>query len=95
MDAALSVLRRAGLSDSDAVQAFHAIGGYIFGFVMMETGRVFGSQQEDAPPSQDGVAEQLPSIAACAPYLTECDFDEQFEFGLDLMLEGLRAKVDG
>jgi hypothetical protein len=32
-------------------------------------------------------------VAACAPYLAECDLDAQFEFGLDLMLEGLRAKI--
>ena len=38
-------------------------------------------------------ADRLPSVAACAPFFADCDFDEQFEFGLDLMIEGLRAKV--
>jgi TetR/AcrR family tetracycline transcriptional repressor len=95
MDAALTALRNSGLSDSDAVQAFHAIGGYIFGFVMMESGRLFGTGETDPKVFPQIPAELLPSVAACMPYLAKCDFDEQFEFGLDLMLEGLRAKVGG
>jgi len=92
MDVALTALRNAGLSERDAVQAFHTIGGYIFGYVMMETGRLFGDPA-DAHDVPDISPQRLPSVAACAPYLASCDFDEQFEFGLDLMIEGLRAKV--
>jgi TetR/AcrR family tetracycline transcriptional repressor len=92
MDAALLALRRAGLSDRDAVQAFNTIGGYIFGSVMMESGRLFGGHDHAGafPPVE---TDRFPSFAACAPYLADCDFDEQFEFGLDLMLEGIRAKI--
>jgi TetR/AcrR family tetracycline transcriptional repressor len=92
MEAALSALRRAGLSERDAVHAFHTIGGYIFGYVMMESGRLFGGNghEVDFPIVSP---EELPNIAACAPFLSSCDHDEQFEFGLDLMLEGIRAKI--
>src|SRR3954451_7138131 len=94
MDAALSALRRAGLSESDAAQSFNTIGSFIFGSVMMETGQPFGSgEQPGAFPS--GIAADLPNVAACAQYLSECDLDAQFEFGLDLMLDGLRAKIGG
>lgn len=93
MDATLTTLRSAGLSDSDAVQAFHAIGGYIFGFVLMESGRLYGALEADPKVFPQISAGQLQSVSACIPYLAECDFDEQFEFGLDLMLEGLHAKV--
>ena len=48
MDAALSALRRAGLSEADAVQAFHTIGSFIFGSVMMETGEPFGGREPAA-----------------------------------------------
>jgi len=92
MDAALLALRRAGLSDRDAVQAFHTIGGYIFGSVMMESGQLFGGHEHAGalPPVP---ADLLPSVAACMPFLSNYDHDEQFEFGLDLMLEGIRAKI--
>ncbi len=90
MEFALSVLRRAGLSDRDALQAFHAFGGYIQGFVMMELGPMWNDKEtaRPAPP-----AELFPSIAATRRYIAGCDADEQFEFGLDLMLEGLRSKL--
>jgi TetR/AcrR family tetracycline transcriptional repressor len=92
MDAALSALRRAGLSEADAAQAFHTIGSFIFGSVMMDTGQPFGSGgHPGAFPT--GIEAELPNVAACGPYLAECDLDAQFEFGLDLMLEGLRAKI--
>ncbi len=89
MEFALSVLRGAGLSDRDALQAFHAFGGYIQGFVMMELGlwNAEGHAEFTLP------AELFPSMAATMPHLVDCGTDEQFEFGLDLMLEGLRAKL--
>jgi len=93
MDVALTALRNAGLSERDAVQAFHTIGGYIFGYVMMETGRLFGDADDAAHDFPDVSPQRLPSVVACAPFLVDCDFDEQFEFGLDLMIEGLRAKI--
>ena len=40
MEFALRLFREAGLSDRDCVQAFHAFGGYIQGFVMMEGGTI-------------------------------------------------------
>jgi AcrR family transcriptional regulator len=92
MDAALSALRQAGLSEADAAQAFHTIGSFIFGSVMMETGQPFGGR-EPAPSFPVGIELELPNVAACAPFLAACDLDEQFEFGLDLMLDGLRAKI--
>jgi TetR/AcrR family tetracycline transcriptional repressor len=91
VDRALGALMRAGLSPEDAVQAFHTMGGYIFGYVLMETGQLFGDEPgHDVPPD---AAELLPNLAVTAPFLHDCDFDAQFAFGLDLMLEGLRAKV--
>lgn len=97
MEVALRALGEAGLSQADAVQAFHAIGGYIFGFVAMETGGLFGpgpGAAADPDDHAEGIAlGTLPCVTAALPYLARCDFDQQFEFGLDLMIEGLRAKV--
>ena len=94
---ALQILRRAGLSERDTVHAFQAIGGYIFGFVMMEIGNVAPGR-----PGSDDVAHHLqqlsgefPCFAALFPVMAECDMDATFEFGLDLLLEGIRAKASG
>ena len=89
---ALRLFMEAGLSDRDAVQAFHAFGGYIQGFVMMEAGSMKERHEEHflgaaIPP------EEFPALAAASRYWADCDADEQFEFGLDLLIRGLQAKV--
>jgi TetR/AcrR family transcriptional regulator, tetracycline repressor protein len=99
MDSALGVLRRAGLSDRDAAQAFNALGGYILGFVMMEQGLMIGNDDEHAR-QHDLAAEALQgsglvNVMACLPHFTDCTPDNQFDFGLDLMIRGIQAGVDG
>jgi AcrR family transcriptional regulator len=90
---ALGLLREAGLSDRDTVQAFHAFGGYIQGFVMMEGGSIKGSGPEAGGRFANVPPEAFPVLAAVGRHFAECDADEQFEFGLDLMIRGLQARV--
>jgi hypothetical protein len=78
------------------VQAFHALGGYIQGFVMMEGGSIHKSEAaggvfEDASTQLDPDA--FPALRAVSRYFADCSADEQFEFGLDLLVRGLQAKV--
>ena len=35
----------------------------------------------------------LPNVVACIPFFADCSTDEQFDFGLDLMISGIRARV--
>jgi AcrR family transcriptional regulator len=99
MDAALSLLRKAGLSERDAAQAFNALGGYILGFVVMEQGLMLGNddgharQHDEAFEALQGSG--LENVMACFPHFTDCDTDQQFEFGLDLIFRGIRAGVAG
>ena len=89
---ALTLFREAGLSDRDTVQAFHAFGGYIQGFVMMEAGSIKDRHEEHFLGAEIPL-EDFPTLAAVSRHWAECDPDEQFEFGLDLMIRGLQAKV--
>jgi TetR/AcrR family transcriptional regulator, tetracycline repressor protein len=95
---ALRILRSCGLTDRDTAQAFHAFGGYIQGFVMMELGSIAGGSDEVHQKAHAELAAKLPdefaALQACSPYFAECDPDEQFEFGLDLLIRGLEAKAN-
>ena len=97
MDAALGVLRRAGLSDREAAQAFNALGSYILGFVMMEQGLMLGADDEHAQLHQQAAetlqGAGLSNVVACFPYFADCSTDEQFDFGLDLMIRGIGARA--
>ena len=94
MEKALEVLRSMGVPDPDVMQVFHAFGGYIQGFVMMERQLAFAERDRE---HFDDVLDQLPShdlpcLAAAMPYMADCDLDQQFDFGLDLMLQGLKSR---
>ncbi|HEX6401088.1 MAG TPA: TetR/AcrR family transcriptional regulator C-terminal domain-containing protein [Actinomycetota bacterium] len=97
MEFALGLIREAGISNRDTAQAFHAFGGYIQGFVMMELGSIAGGSDEAQLTMQAKVASELPedfpTLRDVLPHFAECDADEQFEFGLDLLIRGLEAMV--
>jgi AcrR family transcriptional regulator len=99
MDAALGLLRSAGLSDRDAAQAFNALGSYILGYVTMEQGLMLGNDEEHARQHDLAVealrGSGLDNVVACLPHFAGCKPDQQFEFGLDLIFRGIRAGVAG
>lgn len=99
MDTALGLLRAAGLSERDAAQAFNALGSYILGFVVMEQGLMLGNEDDHARQHDEAIealqGSGLVNVLACFPHFTECDPDQQFEFGLDLIFRGIRAGVAG
>jgi TetR/AcrR family tetracycline transcriptional repressor len=96
---ALGVFRSAGLTEADSVKAFHAFGGFILGFVTMELGLMVGGPDdaEHVRAHQEMArlvaAADLPRLREALPYFAECDVQGQFEFGLDLLIDGLRTRI--
>jgi AcrR family transcriptional regulator len=98
MEESLGALMGMGLTTEEAAKAFQVIGGYIMGYVMMETGRMLtpGHHPDtvgEPLPVVQLPAELLPRTLAALPHMANCDVDEQFEFGLELMLDGLRTRA--
>jgi len=97
MEYALRLLRDAGLSDRDTAQAFHAFGGYIQGFVIMEMGSIAGGTAQGHLERHKEITADLPeefeALRAMNQYFAECSADEQFEFGLDLLIRGVLERV--
>ena len=93
MDAVMGDLRRGGLSDALAHHGMHVLGSRVLGF----TQELFDSA--DLGPGVaailggEGEAAGYPSIAAVLASVRH-DEDAEFEFGLDLILDGLeRSRV--
>jgi AcrR family transcriptional regulator len=97
MEFALRLIRASGLSDRDTAQAFHAFGGYIQGFVIMELGSIAGGTTKTQLEGHEEIMAALPdefvALRAAHPYFAECDADEQFEFGLDLLIRGVLERA--
>jgi hypothetical protein len=96
MESLLGCLREAGFSAEDTYHAYHAIDSHILGFTLWQTGHSI-SKEELA----DFVATVLPRLhLEDYPYLAEHAEQHltggshkkvnEFEFGLRLILDGLR-----
>ncbi len=99
---------RAGIDDREGVQVFNVIGGYIMGVVMMEVGAMFSAgttrghrvdlqRSTRSSPTTPSPTSSRPTACRASsprcPTSPSCDPDEQFEFGLDLLLAGIQARV--
>jgi AcrR family transcriptional regulator len=96
---ALDLFRSVGLSKEDSVKAFHTFGGYILGYVMMELGPMLGGSLDEAnvrahqEMARLVEAADLPRLREALPHLVDCDVEEQFDFGLNLLIQGLRSRT--
>ncbi len=103
-DATMGCLRRqAGLPFPMAVHAYSAMDSYVYGFALQETTLPFrdsdeaiaeGARRQSAAEglmSPEALAERYPFLAEIARQLAEWpyDFDEEFAFGLELILDGI------
>jgi AcrR family transcriptional regulator len=95
-DAVIRCLRDAGFSIQLAAHAFSALDSYIYGFAMQERSLAFGTPEETSELAKAFLL-QFPTKEY--PHLAELtiehvlqpgyDYGDEYEFGLDLVLDGL------
>jgi AcrR family transcriptional regulator len=97
-DTVLGCLRRGGFTIEMTAHAYSLLDSYIYGFALQEASLPFGTGEEAAQ-----VAEEISGQFASGqyPYLTEMavehivkpgyDYGDEFETGLDLILDGLET----
>lgn len=98
IDAVIGSLRTAGFSIGMAAHAFVLLDSYIYGFVVQEISAPLGA---DEHASERSSAASGATLAASYPHLAEMAashaagpgyrYEQQFEFGLELILDGLEA----
>jgi AcrR family transcriptional regulator len=95
-DTVLGILRRAGFTVAMAAHAYSALDSYIYGFALQEPSLPFGATHDTAEVTRAIMAR---FSSGEYPHLTEVavehvlqpgyDYGDEFEFGLDLILDGL------
>lgn len=96
MDSILRCLREAGFSPAATYHGYHALDSHVLGFTLWEAGHAI---------SKDDVAAAVPMLAGAYPYLAEHaeqhlagtghDEEGEFEFGLHLIIDGLKRMRAG
>jgi AcrR family transcriptional regulator len=99
-DTVIGTLRRGGFSIELTAHAFSALDSYIYGFALQQTSLPFETGEETA---ELAAAIMAPFAAGQYPHLTELtvehvlqpgyDYGHEFEFGLDLLLDGLERAL--
>jgi AcrR family transcriptional regulator len=100
-DSVLRNLREAGFSIEMAAHAYSVLDSYIYGFTLNELALPFDSSQQVAEVAGN-ILREMP--AGEYPYLAEMavehamkpgfDYGDEFEFGLNLILDGLKRAQD-
>lgn len=101
LDRTLGTLRNGGFSLAMTAHAISAIDSYVYGFAMQEKSLPFKTEEETAIMAQIMLAQLA---TAEYPYLAELTakhvlqpgykYANEFEFGLDLMLDALARELD-
>ena len=100
-DSVLRNLRTAGFSVELAAHAYSVLDSYIYGFTLNELTLPFDNSPERVAEVAGNIMREMP--AGEYPYLTEMavehamkpgyDYGDEFEFGLALILEGLKSSA--
>jgi AcrR family transcriptional regulator len=100
-DAVIGSLREAGFTVEMAAHAFSVLDSYTYGFALQEASLPFDTGEQTAELAETIMA-QFPSHEY--PHLTELtvkhvlqpgyDYGDEYEFGLDLILDGLERARD-
>lgn len=88
VEAGFGYLRRAGVDGRMMARAYRLVISYAIGFVSLEAGGFFTSAGP-AAMSRALDPEAFPRVAEVAPYLLEWDADEEFNAGLDVLLDAI------
>ena len=89
----LQTLRDAGFGLEEALHAFRSLSSYTFGYAMAEI-RGFALEPDGSRPGARTLSpEEFPNLSELGPQLERVDHDAEFEFGLDLLLSGLRDRL--
>ncbi|MGW6738089.1 TetR/AcrR family transcriptional regulator [Streptomyces sp. NPDC055013] len=96
-DAVLGCLRQGGFSLTLTAHAVSVLDSYIYGFALQEKALPFDTPQETAELAEsimsgfgDGEYPHLAEIATAHVMRPGYAYSDEFEFGLDLILDGLR-----
>ncbi len=100
-DEMLAVLLDAGFSAAMATHATNLVDSYVLGFALQETNFPFSNAEELAAVGEQMLAQvpadQYPNLVRVSGELLASGFDyrDEFEFGLDLILDGIARALQG
>ncbi|MGH9252329.1 MAG: TetR/AcrR family transcriptional regulator C-terminal domain-containing protein [Acidimicrobiales bacterium] len=97
LDATLGRLREGGFSIEGALDAWNTLDSHIYGFTLQKLNLPFEveeTQQVSADVLGQLPADEYPHVVEVITEIMQSGREEDFEFGLDLILDGLERTLD-
>lgn len=94
VEAGFEYLRHAGVDEKMTARAYRLVVSYAIGFVSLETSGFFDASGP-AAVTRSQEPEAFPRTTEIAPFLLEWDADEEFQAGLDVILDFLSEHTSG
>lgn len=99
VEAGFRSFRRAGFDERSTARCYRALAAYSMGTLDIELGGYFSAQTRGTAPieradiAEPTAAKLLPQVSEIAPTLSAQDDAAEFEYGLELMLDGFAAAM--
>ena len=97
LDSTLGRLREGGFSIEGALDAWNTLDSHLYGFTLQELNLPFEveeTQQVSAAVLGQFPADEFPHVVEVITEIMQSGRAEDFEFGLDLILDGLERRLD-
>ncbi|WNG40502.1 TetR family transcriptional regulator [Archangium violaceum] len=96
-ESVLGILHAAGFPPEEAVHALRAVLAFLVGALLREvsSGPTFSGQNLGELVERRAELENsgLPHVARAAPHLAACNHEEEFDFGMDLLVAALEQRL--
>lgn len=92
VEAALDVLRTQGFSATDALRTFQVMAAFVIGHTVATYSAT--KPDEESHPAYGTLSEEaFPRVREMARILASHDGEKEFEFGVEVMIEGVEARL--
>jgi AcrR family transcriptional regulator len=94
-DAVIGILTEAGFTDEDAHHAWQMLSSHTMGYAFQAAANPAGLHKEhlDVEAALTAAADHLPNVARLAPFLAQCEYGSEYAFGLEIIIDGLGARL--
>lgn len=95
MDNVVGRFLRAGFSDLDSHHGWQMLASHTMGYALQSATNPGRAEAEMANLQMllSQSSDRFPNVAALSPLLAQCDFSMEYMFGLDIILDGLEARL--
>lgn len=95
-DTVIGTLTEAGFSDEDAHHAWQMLASHTMGYAFQAAANpagMHGNEHIDVEATLLAAGEHFPNVARLAPLLASCEYGAEYAFGLEIIIDGLDARL--